>query len=288
MTAATRTVDAHLHLWDPALGVYDWLTPDLGLLHARFGPEDARPELDRAGVTSAVLVQAADSPLDTEALLAIAGKHAWVAGVVGWLDLEDPDGVDAELERLAHVPGGHRLCGVRQLIHDDARADVLALPAVSRTAARLAAHGIPLDVPDAFPRQLDGATELASRHTQLAVVVDHLAKPPRGTDAMGEWERALRAIAGHDNVMAKVSGLHVAGQPHTADALRPVLDVALDAFGSSRLILGSDWPISLLGGDYRATMGILDSLIDELSRDEQDDLRWRTANRVYSLDNEKD
>ena len=52
------SIDAHLHLWDPQLGVYSWLTPDLGPLHERFTAEQARAELDAAGVDLAVPVGA--------------------------------------------------------------------------------------------------------------------------------------------------------------------------------------------------------------------------------------
>lgn len=70
-----KTVDAHLHLWDPATGIYSWLTPDLGPIHDRFTAEQARAELDAAGVDLAVLIQAADDPRDTAAMLAVADAH---------------------------------------------------------------------------------------------------------------------------------------------------------------------------------------------------------------------
>lgn len=282
----TRRLDTHLHVWDPALGVYSWLTPDLGPLHAPFTADEAARELAASGVDRAVLVQAADSPLDTQSMLDVAAAHDWVAGVVGWIDLKDPAGAEAALAAWSASPA---FCGVRQLVHDDPRPDVLARPDVMTTLRVLAAQRLPLDVPDAFPRQLGGATRVAGLLDDLVVVVDHLAKPPRGGD-LATWERGLREIAAHDNVVAKVSGLERVGQPWTVDAVRPVWDVALDAFGPRRLMFGSDWPITVAGvtsghsGGYAGTVGVVGALISELGPDEQADLWWRTGARTYGLE----
>lgn len=280
MSLTGSRLDTHLHLWDPALGVYDWLTPDLGLLYATFTAQDAEAELSAAGMHGAVLVQAADSPLDTAAMLDVATSNDWVLGVVGWLDLEDAEGAQESVEQWASSP---HLCGVRQLIHDDPRDDVLDLPAVRATLATLATHGIPLDVPDAFPRQLGGALRAAQEVDDLVLVVDHLAKPPRGSEAMSAWESQMREIATHDTVVAKVSGLEIPGAEWSVEALRPVWDIALDSFGPQRLMFGSDWPVSIAGSGYAGLISVLGELISELSLDEQDDVWWRTATRVYGL-----
>ena len=65
MTSVHRTIDAHLHLWTRSEGAYPWITPELGVLYADFGPDDARAELDAAGIDAAILVQAADTAVDT-------------------------------------------------------------------------------------------------------------------------------------------------------------------------------------------------------------------------------
>ena len=123
-------VDAHLHLWDPALGVYDWITPELGPLNRAFTADEAQKVLADNGIDAAVLVQAADSTADTDAMLLASADHPWVAGVVGWLDLEDDAGAAETLDRWGVDPV---LSGVRQLVHDDPRADLLERPEVLRT-----------------------------------------------------------------------------------------------------------------------------------------------------------
>jgi L-fuconolactonase len=272
------TVDAHLHIWDLARSEYAWITPDLGPLHATFTPEQAGAELAAAGVEAAVLVQAEDSERDTELMLAAARRHPWVAGVVGWVRLDDPAVADQQLERL-----GDRLCGIRHLVHDDPRDDYLELAGVRASLRRLAARGLAFDVPDAWPRHLAATAELAAAIPDLRIVVDHLGKPPFGGEDWDRWRAALGAVAERPNTTAKVSGLQVPGRPFTADAVRPAWEAALERFGPDRLMWGSDWPLTELTGGYGHAWRVMSSLIAELSPPEQERIRSGTARSVYRL-----
>jgi L-fuconolactonase len=277
----SRGVDSHLHVWDLEVSDYAWLGPQHGALFRSFGADEAARELAAAGVSRAVLVQAEDSLRDTTYLLDVADTHPFVAGVVGWVSLDDPVAAETQLDELAGHPA---FKGVRHLVHDDPRDEFLVLPTVRTSLGLLAERGLPFDVPDAWPRHLADAAQLAAALPELTVVIDHLAKPPRGGDDMDEWEAGLRSAADRPNTVAKVSGLQVAGQPFTVDALRPLLHVALEAFGSQRLMYGGDWPLTVTAGGYLPHWEVVDALIRELSPHEQDDVRQRTAARVYTLD----
>jgi len=275
-----RPVDAHLHLWDLSGGGYGWITPELGPLHASFTAERARAELDACGIDRAVLVQADDTVQDTAFLLDVADRHGWVAGVVGWVQLDAPATAEQQLARWS----AHRAFrGVRHLVHDDPREDFLALPAVRVSLRLVAGAGLPLDVPDAWPRHLGAVVELAAALPELTIVVDHLGKPPADPDAFTAWRRVLAEVAARPNTVAKVSGLQVPGRPFTVDAVRPAWEAALELFGPGRLLWGSDWPMTLLAGGYPGTWRVLASLIEELAPAEQELLLVGTATRVYSL-----
>ncbi|ALE04553.1 hypothetical protein AL755_02495 (plasmid) [Arthrobacter sp. ERGS1:01] len=273
-------LDAHLHLWELGEGRYSWLSPDLGPLYASFTAAEARDTLAAAGVAGAILVQADDTAADTEAMLENAASHDFIQGVVGWIPLEDPAAAAALLEKWAAHP---KFRGVRTLIHDDPRANVLGLAPVRESLALLAAAGIPFDMPDAFPRHLGQVADLAAELPGLTVVVDHLGKPPRAgsADAMDAWERQLRAVAACPNAVAKVSGLHCSGTAFAPDALDRVWTVALEAFGPARLMFGGDWPVSLLGARYSRTVEVAAALIDSLSPEEAAAIWAGTAQRVY-------
>jgi L-fuconolactonase len=273
-------VDAHLHLWDLRRSAYSWITPELGPLHTTITAERAHGELTGAGVDRAVLVQAEDSVTDTEFMLATAARHDWVAGVVGWVRLDDPAVAEAQLDRFTADPA---FVGVRHLVHDDPRDDFLALPAVRASLGLLAARGLPLDVPDAWPRHLAATGELAAALPELTVVVDHLGKPPHGRADFPQWRAVLADVAARPNTVAKVSGLQVPGVPFTADVLRPAWDAALELFGPDRLIWGSDWPMTLLTSGYAGTWDVLSGLVGELTPDEQGKILAGTAARVYRL-----
>ena len=274
-------IDSHLHVWDMETGEYAWLGPQYGELFGSFTPEMARHELASAGIAAAVLVQAEDSTRDTEHLLDVADRFGFVAGVIGWVRLDDPSQAAAQLDRFGQHPA---FCGVRHLVHDDPRDEFLDLPTVRRSLALLVQRGLPFDVPDAWPRHLAGVSALAADLPDLTVVVDHLGKPPRGRDDFDAWAEALREVARRPNTVAKVSGLQVEGQPLTAEALRPVWEIALEAFGPVRLMYGGDWPMTIPSGGYQSTWQVLSSLIEELSVDEQALVLGGTARLVYGLE----
>lgn len=273
-------LDAHLHLWELGEGRYSWLGPQHGQLNRTFSAQEARATLAASGVGGAIVVQADDTVADTEAMLENAARHDWIAGVVGWLPLEDPAAAAALLEHWQQHP---KFCGVRTLIHDDPRPNVLELPAVRASLRLLENAGLAFDVPDAFPRHLGQAAGIARDFPGLTVVLDHLGKPPRaGTAAdMEDWERQLRALAAFPNAVAKVSGLHCDGAPYTADALHYVWDIALEAFGPGRLMYGGDWPVSLLGAPYAEVVGPVSELVGTLSSGEAAAVWNGTAERAY-------
>ena len=274
------TVDAHLHLWDLARSGYSWLTPELGPLHATFTAEQARDELDAAGVGTAVLVQAEDSERDTELMLEAADRHAWIAGVVGWVQLDDAARAEEQLDRRLEHP---RFRGVRHLVHDDPRDDFLRLDEVRRSLRLLARRGVPFDVPDAWPRHLGATAELAGAVEDLRIVVDHLGKPPFGGGDWERWRAALAEVAARPNTVAKVSGLQVPGRPFTPAEVRPAWEAALELFGPGRLMWGSDWPLTVLTGGYGTAWETMSALISELSPDEQAAILAGTATAVYGL-----
>lgn len=280
MTTDISRIDAHMHVWDLDVSDYAWLGPQHGALHTSWSAEQAARELEHAGMSGAVLVQAEDSRVDTQFLLDVAGTHPWVLGVVGWVQLDDPDAAARDLDSWLRYPA---FCGVRHLLNDDLRADFLDLPTVRASLAELARLGLPFDVHDAWPRHLDQAERLAADLPGLVLVLDHLGKPPRGREDLGAWRGTMERVARHPNTVAKLSGLRTPDAAFTVDALREVWDIALDQFGPDRLIYGGDWPMTVPTEGYQATWQVLSALIGELSETEQASILGGTGIRVYGL-----
>jgi len=94
------------------------------------------------------------------------------------------------------------------------------------------------------------------------------------------------AAAAHGNVVAKISGLNTALSAGDWDAgdLAEAVGVALAAFGPSRLMCGSDWPVALLNGDYERVWRETVRVISDCAPEHAEQLLSQTALRVYDLD----
>jgi len=240
-------VDAHQHFWDPARGDYGWLKPG-NPIHRVFGTNDLRPLLVQTGVDATILVQAAPTPAESDYLLGIARNTPWVLGVVGWIDLEKADAAD-EVRRRASDP---LFLGVRPMLQDLADPDWILKPGLTSALNAIAAEGLVFDAL-ILSHQLGAITELATRHPQLAIVLDHAAKPRLGdADAMLTWARGIESLAALPNVTCKTSGLLTELPPGgSKDDVARAIGVLFDLFGADRLLWGSDWPVLALSGDYQ-------------------------------------
>jgi L-fuconolactonase len=270
-------IDAHVHLWNLERAHYRWLTPELGPLHRSFAPADLEPELRAGRVDAVVLVQAANERADTELMLELAETTAWIGAVVGWVPLDDPAATAASLGGLA---------GVRDLVHSERDPDWLLRPEVLESLRLLAERGLVFELPDSYPRDfLRLVPELADAAPRLRIVVDHLGKPPFRREPLDRWAGHLRAAAAAPTVYAKVSGLDTAvgADDWTAEELRPAFEAALDAFGPGRLLFGSDWPVSLLGGGYGRVLAAAEELVAPLGEEERVAILGGTAARLYGI-----
>jgi L-fuconolactonase len=277
-------VDCHQHFWALTEVDYPWLNAsEYGPIFRDFEPPDLEPLLRRAGITHTITVQAANSLADTDAMLRRADEHAWIAGVTGWIPLLEPAEAERAWQRYAAHPAFR---GVRHLVHDEADPDWLLRPAVRESLTLLAEHGAVFEIPAVFPRHLVHVPALAEELPGLAIVIDHLGKPPIRGGELEPWATQMAAAAAHPNVCAKVSGLNTAADPagRSAADLRPFVEVAVELFGPERLMFGSDWPVCLMAGDYeRVWEETLRSLEGLLPGPGRDAVLGGTAAAVYGL-----
>jgi L-fuconolactonase len=261
-------IDSHHHIWDPARADYPWMTDELAPIRRRFGPADLEPLLLTRGVDRTIVVQTRSSVEETVELLALAEKHKFIAGVVGWVDLTAAN-VPETLEQLRESPGGSKLVGVRHQVHDEANPGWLLRDDVQSGIEAVGRAGLTYDLL-VRPRELPAAAETAHLHPDISFVVDHVGKPRiRLGPEDREWADGLARLAEHDNVACKLSGLVTEArwdgwQVHD---LVPYVSPALAWFGERRLLFGSDWPVCLLAGSYErvfdAYRAALDPVADE-------------------------
>jgi L-fuconolactonase len=250
-----NVIDSHLHVWNLARADYPWLGPDLSPINVSLGLDDVHADLRTAGVDGVVLVQAADNSDDTRNMFAVADSAPEVLGVVAWAPLNDPEQTE---QHIAVLGADARFVGIRVLIHDMADRDWISQPGPDAGLGVLATHDVPFDYVTSDPAALVHVPTICGRHPRLRIVIDHLAKPPVGGSEteLQSWRELLAASAQYPQVHAKVSGLYPPATDRTVwtgSDLRRIIDVALELFGPDRLMIGSDWPVSVLAGGSGAS-----------------------------------
>ncbi len=275
-------IDSHQHFWRFRPETHGWIKPRMTVLRRDFLPEDLEPLLRAEGVSGCVAVQAAQSLDETRFLIELADRHSFIRAVVGWVDLVAPD-LEAQLESFA---GCQRLRGIRHIAQDEIDDFWLAREDVIRGVGQLARFGLTYDLL-VFPRQIGAAFALAKALPDQPFVLDHVAKPEIARGRIEPWATDLRRLAELPNVCCKLSGLVTeAREGWQPSDFRPYLDVVLEAFGPSRLMFGSDWPVCLLAGSYPSVAALARRAIASLSHDEQDAVMGGNAARFYGIEAE--
>ncbi|MFC4533165.1 amidohydrolase family protein [Sphaerisporangium dianthi] len=279
-------IDAHHHIWDLSRRPQSWLeSPEVAPIHRDFTLTDFAATAAEAEIGRSVLVQVLPDAEETREFLALAARSDSVAGVVGWADLTRPDLSD-ELAALGRSPGGELLRGIRHLVQAESDPRWLAREDVRGGLRQVAEAGLVYDLL-VVPHQLPAAIETVRALPELEFVLDHLAKPPVASGELEPWAGLIRELAAEPNVTAKLSGLitEAAWDDWEAEALKPYVDVALDAFGPGRLMFGSDWPVCLLAGSLPAWAETAGALLAGagLSAAECDEVFQGTATRVYRV-----
>ncbi|HEV2918307.1 MAG TPA: amidohydrolase family protein [Actinomycetota bacterium] len=282
---STLRVDAHHHLWDPGRRAYPWMDESVAAIRRPFGVADLDAAAGPEGFEATIAVQAVSSLEETEELLDVAATSGRVAGVVGWVDLADPE-VAATLAALRDRPGGRALVGVRHQVHDEPDPDWLLRDRVLDGLAAVAAAGLVYDLL-VRERELPAARVVAERLPELTLVVDHLAKPRIREGAMEPWAGDLAALARHPNVACKVSGLVTEADwtAWTPAQLVPYVAHAAEVFGPERLLFGSDWPVCLLAAGYAEVVAAASEALDRagFGRAEREAVFGANAHRLYRL-----
>jgi L-fuconolactonase len=278
-------VDAHHHLWDPGRRDYPWMTGDLEVLRRPRGLDDLLAVTGPAGVRATVVVQATSSEEETADLLRqAAASDGLVAAVVGWVDLTAPD-VAERIDALRAGEGGERLAGIRHQVQDEPDPQWLLRGDVRRGLEAVAAAGLVYDLL-LLPPHLPAARRLAAGLDGLALVVDHGAKPPIAAGGWEPWSSDLAALAAHERVHCKLSGLVTEARwvDWRGAGIERYADRLLELFGPARLMFGSDWPVCTLAASYAEVLDLARGALAGLGDDERDAVLAGTAERFYGLD----
>ena len=276
-SATTPLIDSHVHIWDPAALDYTWLEGELDRAYL-----PAEYQAGAPATTGVIFVEAGAGSKPGEVAWAESLGWQQLLGVVAHAPLESGSEVRGDLEALR---AAGRIVGIRRLLQDE-QLPFFEQPGLLEGLRTLAAAGLPFDACIRH-HQLAALVALLSQVPELPVVLDHLAKPPAADGDDGTWERNLRRLAALPQVSVKLSGMppELREDQDVETAARPWLEIALDAFGAERAMVGSDWPVSATAPRRLPPGDWLSLVLDDLgaSPTEREDLAWRSASRFYGV-----
>jgi L-fuconolactonase len=274
------TIDSHHHFWSYSPEQYPWLGERMRTLRRDFLPEHLAAEIKAAGIDGVVSVQARQTVEETAWLLDLAAKNDFIKGVVGWVPLVSAN-VREDLEPFARSA---KLKAVRHVLQDEPDDGLMLSPEFNRGVAALHEFGLRYDLL-IYERHLPGAVRFVDKHPKQTFILDHLAKPRIRDGAMSPWRENLAELARRPNVTCKVSGMATEADwaAWTPAQLKPYFDAALEAFGPSRLMFGSDWPVCLAAVGYARWADTVREWAKPLSETERARLMGGTAAEAYGL-----
>ncbi|TXK49848.1 amidohydrolase family protein [Pontibacter qinzhouensis] len=273
-------IDSHQHFWkyDPVRD--SWINDDMSRIQRDFLPEDLQPVLERNGFEGCVLVQSAQPEFENDFLLEQAAKHSFIKGVVGWVDFfaEDLE------ERLQNYSKFDKLKGFRYILQGAEDRALMLTPEFRKGISKLQQFGYTYDVL-IFPDQLGYTQEFVAEFPEQPFVIDHMAKPYIKDQKVDSWKKDMQAVAAHQHVYCKISGIVTEADWHNwkKEDFRPYLDTVVEAFGTNRIMYGSDWPVCLVAGAYEEMLGIVQDYFSAFSEQEQAAFFGGNAASFYKL-----
>ena len=314
---ALPIIDPHHHLW--VRSGYTYLMPELAAdlesghnivatvfaeCHSMYRKEG--PKAERSlGETEFVRGQAAMSASGT------FGRAGACDVMFGNVDLTLGSAVEPILEQHIAASGG-RFRGVRISSgwHADEKVgnvteqpNLLIDPRVSEAAAVLSRMGLSLDCWLYHP-QLDEVAQLADAHPALTIILNHVGSPILGGPYRGksdevfkDWKAAIIQVSRRQNVFVKLGALPIRmpsfggdrsvppGSEEVAAAWRPWMETCIEAFGPTRSMYESNFPVQKRRCSYQDCWNAFKRISASASASEKADLFAGAAARAYRLEN---
>ena len=274
-------IDSHQHFWHYSPTEHTWMSDSMSVIRRDFLPEDLQPLLASLSFDGCIAVQARQSLEETRWLLELADRFSFIKGVVGWLDLCSPE-LPGQLEQFANHS---KLVGVRHVVQDEPDDEFMLRHEFRRGIAQLRQFDLTYDLL-LFPKHIPAAVRLVEEFPEQLFVLDHIAKPSIAQGLISPWREDLQRLAQFPNVSCKLSGMvtEAKWKQWQPDDYRPYLDTVVEAFGSDRLMIGSDWPVCILSSDYASTMQLVIEYIQQLPEEAQAAILGGNCARFYGIE----
>lgn len=277
-----KRIDSHQHFWrfDPVRD--SWINEDMKIIQRDFLPEDLAPILTENNIDGCVAVQADQSEEQNAFLLELAAATPFIKGVVGWVDLR----ADNIKDSLDFYKGFDKMKGFRHVLQGEEDRSLMLRSEFKRGISLLEDYEYTYDIL-IYPDQLKYTEEFVKSFPHQRFVIDHIAKPNIKGKDLDEWAKDISAVARYSNVSCKVSGMVTEAdwQNWQSEDFNPYLEVVFEAFGTNRVMFGSDWPVCEVAGGYSKVIELVRNYTSQLSAHEQELFWGRNAIDFYNLTN---
>ncbi|MCL5129620.1 amidohydrolase [Algibacter sp. L4_22] len=272
-------IDAHQHFWSYNPVRDSWIDASMEVIRKDFLPKDLKPILEANAIDGCIVVEANPSEAETNFLLDLAHKNPFIKGVVGWVDL-CADDVE---ERLKHFSENKIFKGVRYLLQVE-NEDFVLREDFQHGISKLSQLNLAYDVL-IFPKHLANVIKLVEKFPNQQFVIDHIAKPQISKGLDPSWVKDIKKLGTFKNVACKISGMVTETENFNFEPkdFTPFLDTMVAAFGTDRLLFGSDWPVCLLASEYKSVLQIIENYFIDFSEEEQRQIMGGNAIKMYNL-----
>ena len=273
-------IDAHQHFWQYNPVRDAWINNDMAILQEDFLPEHLQPILEHYDFQGTVVVQSDQSPEENRFQLENAEKHPFIKAVVGWVDMQAPD-LDAQLRAYQQYP---KLKGFRSMLQSDPDRSLMLRPDFQAGIAKLQAYGYTFDLL-VLSDQLKYSEALVAAFPGQRFVLNHLGKPNIRLRQFEDWVADIKALAAHENVYCKVSGMVTEADLSRwkFEDFKPYIDTIFEYFGMERVMYGSDWPVCRLAATFGEVMEILENYTANFTEAERELFWAKNAIRFYNI-----
>jgi len=273
-------IDSHQHFWKYEPVKHSWIDDDMSVIRRDFLPFDLAKVYQENSIDGCVAVQADQTLEETDFLIDLASINNFIKGIVGWVDLR-AENIENVLEKYST---DKIVKGFRHVVQGEVDHNFLLRPNFSRGISLLEKHNFTYDIL-VFPHQLGSVLEFVKKFPHQKFVIDHIAKPYIKDGYFEGWATMMTAIGKHENVSCKMSGMVTEADFNiwTPEQIHPYMDTVLEAFGSKRILFGSDWPVCLVAGNYSKIKKLTTDFISQLSQIEQNSIMGNNAIEFYNL-----
>lgn len=271
-------IDAHQFFWKYKPGQFEKKPKgQFDVLKNDHLPHDLLVSLVNNDIEGSIVIQNSNSDHETNFLLELSGENDFVRGVVGWIDLENPN-IGQKINYYTNT----RLVSFRESFAQKQDSYFAMRPEVIRGIELIQEYKYPLDVQcraDQFPAMID----LVDLLSDQKFIFNDMGFMPHSVNSLESWRRLLSTLGSFPNVYCKINGVFMMQKLIGIEekTIKSCLLHIEEVFGAERMIYGSDWPYSNVAFDYKEQIKWLEEVFESLSQDEIDLIFGLTAEKVY-------